>query len=517
MARSMTIRSKVLFLAIMGPIVAVSIMAVNWTQAISTGAYEALETQARSIILMAESTRTEMQEKMVQGIIKDFDTIDPSNILEAVPIITAIHTTRRIAEDMDFTFRVPKISPRNPENTPTSLEKSVLEEFETLKSPEKVLISNTELTYFRPIVLSADCLYCHGDPAGTKDVTRGIKEGWKAGEVHGAFSVAFSLAPTQAKLAGAGGTILVLALVIIMVIIILALGMTKGTIGDPLKRMGFLVSEVAGGNLDASMEVKRLDEVGKTATDLGNMVTKLRSSMVTVDIVAAKLDAGSSQLADASRQVAHGAQVQGENVEKVMAGVEELTASIQQVADNAASTNEITYRVSDAAIQSGKAVAETIAAMNAIVEKISVVREIARQTNLLALNAAIEAARAGESGRGFSVVASEVRKLADKSDHAALEIEELSTGSAAVADRAGKLLAELVPEIKMTAGLVHDIAAASQEQRIGSEQINQAVMELTSVIQNFTAMAGDVASLSEDIRTGSDELNEAVSFFRWKK
>jgi methyl-accepting chemotaxis protein len=103
--------------------------------------------------------------------------------------------------------------------------------------------------------------------------------------------------------------------------------------------------------------------------------------------------------------------------------------------------------------------------MKEIASRISIIEEIARQTNLLALNAAIEAARAGEAGKGFAVVASEVRKLAERSATAAGEINELSKKSVTVAGEAGKRLEELVPDIKKTAELIQEIAAARASSR----------------------------------------------------
>src|SRR5678815_4121260 len=147
--------------------------------------------------------------------------------------------------------------------------------------------------------------------------------------------------------------------------------------------------------------------------------------------------------------------------------LEEMSASITQNAENSRQTEQMAVKGAKDAEESGRAVQETVDAMKAIAEKISIIQEIAYQTNLLALNAAIEAARAGEHGKGFAVVATEVRKLAEKSQSASQEISGLASSSVKVAERSGELLAAMVPTIKKTAELVQEVAAASSEQSSG--------------------------------------------------
>ena len=160
-----------------------------------------------------------------------------------------------------------------------------------------------------------------------------------------------------------------------------------------------------------------------------------------------------------------------------------MNANIRQNAENALQTEKIATQAANDAQEGGNAVNMTVSAMKQIANKIMIIEEIARQTNLLALNAAIEAARAGEHGKGFAVVAAEVRKLAERSQNAAAEINDLSTNSVEVAERAGQLLEVIVPNIQRTAELVQEISAASKEQDAGAEQINQSIQQLDGVIQ----------------------------------
>ncbi|MDR3567979.1 MAG: methyl-accepting chemotaxis protein [Syntrophobacteraceae bacterium] len=152
--------------------------------------------------------------------------------------------------------------------------------------------------------------------------------------------------------------------------------------------------------------------------------------------------------------------------------------------------------------------------MKEIAGKISIIEEIARQTNLLALNAAIEAARAGEHGKGFAVVASEVRKLAERSQEAAGEINELAANSVKVAEKAGSMLARIVPDVQRTSDLVQEINAASNEQSVGAEQINKAIQQLDQVIQHNASAAEEMAAASDELLGQAEQMIGTMAFFK---
>ena len=163
---------------------------------------------------------------------------------------------------------------------------------------------------------------------------------------------------------------------------------------------------------------------------------------------------------------------------------------------------------------SGNIVAETVVAMKEITQKITIIEEIARQTHLLSLNAMIEAARAQDYGKGFGVVAAEVRQLAERSRVGAVEITQLASSSVAVAEKAGEMLDRLMPDIRKTAELVQEIRASSTEQNRGTEQINQAIQQLDQVTQQNSSISEEMASTAEELAAQAEYLQSTMGFFK---
>ena len=271
---------------------------------------------------------------------------------------------------------------------------------------------------------------------------------------------------------------------------------------------------VAEGDLSQQMSSHSKDETGQLAEALNAMVAKLCTVVDEVRGASDQVASGSQQLSGSSQQMSEGATEQAAAAEEASSSMEQMAANIRQNADNARQTETIAAKSAADAGKGGETVAETVRAMKQIADKISIVEEIARQTNLLALNAAIEAARAGEAGKGFAVVAAEVRKLAERSQVAAAEISELSGSSVAVAEEAGALLGRMVPDIRRTAELIQEIAAASREQDAGAEQVNKAIQQLDHVIQQNASASEEMASTSEELHSQSERLRQTIGFFR---
>ena len=191
-----------------------------------------------------------------------------------------------------------------------------------------------------------------------------------------------------------------------------------------------------------------------------------------------------------------------------------MTASISQNTENARMTDGMASQAASEAVEGGAAVTSTVDAMRQIARKILIIDDIAYQTNLLALNAAIEAARAGEHGKGFAVVAAEVRKLAERSQVAAAEIGDVASNSVELAERAGQLLGQMVPNIQKTSGLVQEISAASDEQSSGVSQINSALSQLSQTTQQNAAGSEQLAATAEEMSVQAEDLQRTMGFFR---
>ncbi|MGE4497857.1 MAG: methyl-accepting chemotaxis protein [Deferribacterales bacterium] len=312
---------------------------------------------------------------------------------------------------------------------------------------------------------------------------------------------------------------LVMILIMSAVALVFGIGagvvITKGITG-PINMGVSFAREVANGNLDADINLDQKDEVGLLAAAMKDMINKLRAIVLEVKAASLNVSSGSGQLSGAAQEMSQGATEQAAAAEEASSSMEEMTSNINQNADNALQTEKIARKAADDAKEGGHAVDQTVKAMKDIAGKISIIEEIARQTNLLALNAAIEAARAGEHGKGFAVVASEVRKLAERSQEAAREISELSTTSVEIAEKAGSLLQQILPDIQKTAELVQEITASSGEQRTGAEQINSAIQQLDQVIQQNAGASEEMASTAEELASQAEALEQTMQFFKMK-
>ncbi len=274
-----------------------------------------------------------------------------------------------------------------------------------------------------------------------------------------------------------------------------------------------VLSALATGNMTQTIERNYTGIFGKVKEDVNLTITRLAAVISEVRTNSDTLNHAAMEISRTSQSISNGASAQAAGVEEVSSSVEEMAGSIKQNSDNSRITDQIATKAATEAKEGGRAVSETLQAMKAIANKISIVDDIAYQTNLLALNAAIEAARAGEHGKGFAVVATEVRKLAERSQIAAQEIGELAGSSVRMAEKAGGLLEQMVPAINRTSDLVQEITAASTEQTNGVMQVNQAMTSLNQQTQQNAAASEELAATAEEMSTQARHLLDLMAFF----
>jgi methyl-accepting chemotaxis protein len=259
--------------------------------------------------------------------------------------------------------------------------------------------------------------------------------------------------------------------------------------------------------------IQSSDEIGLLWNSINEVNEKLKEIVTTILSSAGKLASSSNQMNVISSEVAEGANKQAASAEEVSSSMEEMSASVDQNSSNALKTDKIAQITVDDIKKLSSESELSLQYIREISQKISIVNDIAFQTNLLALNAAVEAARAGDQGKGFSVVASEVRRLAERSKTAADEITKLAKDCVVITEKAHVMMNELIPEIQKTSSLIKEIAASSFEQNSGANQINGAINELNNVIQQNSITADRLAEYAVNMQNEADELKENVEFF----
>lgn len=274
-----------------------------------------------------------------------------------------------------------------------------------------------------------------------------------------------------------------------------------------------IVKRVAAGDLTIDIHMREGDTSSMLAS-IKAMVEKLSQIIGSVLSGTANVASASEEVSSTSQSLSQGSSEQAASVEETSASLEEMGSTITQNADNSRQTESMAGRMVKDANEGGDAVKQAVQAMKDIANKISTVEDIAYQTNLLALNAAIEAARAGEHGMGFAVVANEVRKLAERSQSYAGEISNFARNSVTVAEHAGAIITDIVPNIIKISDLIREISAASEEQKQGVDQINSAMGQLDKVTQQNAAASEELSSMAEELTSQAQDLQKLMEFFQ---
>ncbi|MDR5742906.1 methyl-accepting chemotaxis protein [Caballeronia sp. LZ029] len=302
----------------------------------------------------------------------------------------------------------------------------------------------------------------------------------------------------------------------------------RRAIARPLEAALGHFDAIAAGDLRREVVVTSRDEMGQLLEGLARMRTSLLTTVRTVR-------SGSESIASATQQIAAGntdlssrTEEQASALQETASSMEELTGTVRQNADNARQASALAANASDIAGKGSAVVTQVVDTMreingssSKIADIITIIEGIAFQTNILALNAAVEAARAGEEGRGFAVVAGEVRSLAQRSSAAAKEIKELIDTSVArvrtgttLVDEAGRTMNEIIGAVQRVTDIMGEIAAASEEQSSGIDQVSRAVTQMDEVTQQNAALVEEAAAAAQSLEDQAARLRQAVAVFQ---
>jgi methyl-accepting chemotaxis protein len=299
------------------------------------------------------------------------------------------------------------------------------------------------------------------------------------------------------------------------------------SIARPLRQTVGVLRAMAGGDFTERLDITARDEMDQMAAALNQAADDMRSALQEVRVAANQVATVSQQLSIASVELSQGEHEQGGALAETTRSLKQLTGIVQQSDDSARQASHLATGARQVAEQGGQVVTAAVASMpeiakasRKVVEIITVMDAIAFQTNLLALNASVEAARAGEQGRGFAVVANEVRNLAQRSATAAREIKALIQDSVhkvqdgeVLVNRSGETLQEIIASVQQVTHISGKIAAASQAQSQGIDQVHRAVTQMDHVVQHTAAQTAALSAAAQTLAAHAEQMQTLAGRF----